>query len=113
MGNWIKITGNAIYTGKPCEITGSGKNFALRDGDKVYLYVHDLSTVGDANVTPEGGGAGEKTFNGVAGLVKSVCWTDNGQNLDFSQDGDTLKVNCPGYEYGKNLVVRVAEVTFI
>jgi len=112
MGNWISVTGEAIYTGKPCEITGSGKNFALRDGDKVYLYVHDLSTVGDANVTPEGGGAGEKTFTGVSGQVKSVRWTDNDQALDFTQEGDTLKVNCPGYEYGKNLVVRVAEVSF-
>lgn len=112
LGDWIRATGDGIYTGRPCGVTGEGKNFALRDDKKMYLYVHDLSIVGDANVTVDSGGAGEKTFSGVSGTVKSVRWTDCDEQLSFSQNGDQLTVACTGYPYGKNLVVRVAEVEF-
>lgn len=109
IGDWIRATGDGIYTGKPCGVAGEGKNFALRDGNKMYLYIHDLSIVGDANVTVASGGAGAKTFTGVEGTVKSVRWTDCEEALHFTQDGSQLTVDCTGYPYGKNLVVRVAE----
>ena len=67
--------------------------------------------MGDANVVAEGGGAGTKQFSGFARPVRAVRWVDNGESLAFEQDGGTLRVNCTGYEYGKNLVVRVAEVS--
>jgi alpha-L-fucosidase len=109
IGEWIQKTGDAIYEGKPCGITGQGKNFALKRGNKLYFYVHNLGIVGDSNVTVEFGGAGEKTFSGVKGKIKSIHWTDNGEELSFTQEGETLKVGCTGYRYGTNLVVRVAE----
>lgn len=114
VGQWIQATGDALYDGKPCEIKGEDKNFALRRGDKAYLYVHDLTIVGDANVTLEGReNNGMRRFCGVSAPVVSVKWTDNGEALDFTQDKDgTLHVMCTGYNYGQNLVVRVAEVTF-
>ena len=40
IGDWIRATGNVIYTAKPCGVEGDGKNFGLRDGDKIYLFVH-------------------------------------------------------------------------
>lgn len=109
IGEWIKKTGDAIYEGKPCGVLGQGKNFALKKGNKLYFYVHDLGIVGDSNVTVEFGGAGEKTFTGVNGKIKSVRWTDCDEELSFTQDGETVKIDCTGYPYGSNLVVRVAE----
>jgi alpha-L-fucosidase len=109
IGEWIKKTGDAIYEGKPCGVLGQGKNFALKKGNKLYFYVHDLGIVGDSNVTVEFGGAGEKTFTGVNGKIKSVRWTDCDETLSFTQDGETVKIDCTGYHYGTNLVVRVAE----
>ena len=111
IGEWISLGGQSIYEGKPCGVTceGAEKNFALKIGNKLYFYVHDLAITGDANVTVAGGGAGEKTFCGVDGKIKSVKWTDCDGNLDFTQDGDKVKINCTGYTYGKSLVVRVAE----
>ncbi len=111
VGDWIRISGGSIYNGKPCGVTdpASAKNFALKDGEKLYFYVHDLSIVGDSNVTVAGGGAGEKTFIGVPGKIKSIRWTDNGESLAFTQEGDRITVNCTGYPYGTNLVVRTAE----
>ena len=76
IGEWISKTGNAIYEGKPCGVLGQGKNFALKCGNKLYFYVHDLSITGDSNVTIEHGGAGEKTFTGVKETIKSIRWTD-------------------------------------
>ncbi|MCL2518228.1 MAG: alpha-L-fucosidase, partial [Oscillospiraceae bacterium] len=112
VGNWVKACGSAIYEGKPCSVNGGEKNFALAKDGKIYLFVHDLSIVGDANVTVAGGGAGFKQFTGVDKAAKSVKWIDNDKQLEFNQDGDILNVNCTGYEYGRNLVVRVAEVEF-
>ena len=111
IGDWINLGGQSIYEGKPCGVTcdGAEKNFALKIGNKLYFYVHDLSITGDAHVTVAGGGAGEKTFRGVEGKIKSVKWTDCDGDLSFVQDGDCVKINCTGYTYGKSLVVRVAE----
>ncbi|MBP3918133.1 MAG: alpha-L-fucosidase [Clostridia bacterium] len=111
IGDWIRITGSGIYDGKPCGVHGveNQKNFALQNGNTMWFYIHDLGVVGDANVTVEGGGAGEKTFVGIQGKIKSIKWTDCDESLSFVQDGDTVKLNATGYPYGKSLVVRVAE----
>ena len=111
IGDWIRVCGWPIYEGKPCEVSGTGKNFALKAGDKYYLFVHDLSVIGDSNVIPEGGGSGIKEFSGFPAKVSGVKWLDNDQQLEFTQENDKLSVYCNGFEYGKSLVVRVAEVT--
>ena len=109
VGDWIKKTGACIYKGKPCGVLGDGKNFALRADGKLYFFVHDLTISGNENVTVAGGGAGEKRFAGVKGKVKSMRWADNGEALDFKQEGESLTVNCTAYPYGTSLVVRIAE----
>ena len=76
---------------------------------KLYFFVHDLTIKGNEHVTVAGGGAGDKLFNGVKGKVKSVRWTDNGEALNFKQDGETVTIDCTAYPYGTNLVVRIAE----
>ncbi|MCQ2431387.1 MAG: alpha-L-fucosidase [Clostridia bacterium] len=110
IGEWIKNVGSdALYHAKPCGVSGTGKNFALKDGKKMYFFVHDLAVVGDSNVTVEGGGAGEKLFTGLTDEIKSVRWTDCDETLAFNQDGGNVTINCTGYPYGKSLVVRIAE----
>ena len=109
IGDWIRATGDAVYYGRPCGVRGAGRDFALRRGDTLYFFVHDLSVTGDANVVPEGGGAGERTFTGMPGRVESVCWTDNGEPLAFRSEADTCTFSATGYPYGTNLVVRIAE----
>ena len=65
--------------------------------------------VGDSNVVPEGGRAGEKVFSGLPGKIAGLHWVDNDEVLEFQQEGSEVKMNCTGYPYGVNLVVRVAE----
>lgn len=114
IGDWIRATGEVIYTGKPCGVDGlvNKKDFGLRSDDTLTLFVHDLSVVGDSNVTVEGGGSGDRSFGGVDRPVRSVEWTDNGEALSFRQENGVLTVNCTGYPYGTNLAVRCAKVTF-
>ena len=112
LGEWIGVVGPAVYEGKPCGVDGfdNRKNFGLKsNGNKLWLFVHDLSVCGDTNVVADGGGAGEKIFVGVKDRVKSIRWTDCDEELSFAQDGEKLTVNCTGYSYGKNLAVRIAE----
>ena len=109
IGDWIRCCGQSIYKAKPCGVKGAGKNFALRDGKKMYFYIHDLSITGDNNVTVEGGSAGDKEFTGVKGKNSNLHWVDNGEELSFIQDENRFVMNATGYPYGTSLVVRVAE----
>lgn len=113
LGVWVKTCGESIYRGKPSKIhAAQSKNFALEADGKAYLFIHNMCVLGDANVTVNGDGLGPKDFDRVKRRVKSVRWTDNGEELAFSQDGEHLVMNATGFPYGKNFVVRVAEVEF-
>ena len=112
MGEWIRTCGQCIYEGRPSQIVGDYKNFALEDQEHAYLFIHDLGVLGSAHVVAAGGGIGFKYFRNVKKRVKKVSWTDNGDALDFVQHGENLWVNASGYPYGCNYVVRVAQVEF-
>ncbi len=109
IGGWINKTGNAVYEGRPCGVLGKGKDFALHANGKLYLFVHNLSITGNENVTLENGGKGPRSFKGLQDKVARVRWTDNGEELSFTQNGGEITVDCTGYPYGTDLVVRVAE----
>ncbi len=111
LGEWVRTCGySSAYTGRPTDIVAEKKDFALASDGKLYFYVHDLTIQGDAFVTAEMSGVYFRKFKGVQGTVKSVKWTDNGEELQFRQNGDTVEVLTTGYPYGSNYVVRVAEV---
>ena len=114
IGDWVRATGNVIYRAKPCGVAGNGRDFTLRDGHKLYFFVHGLHVTGDGNVVVDRGGddVNAWTFTGVPGKVKRIRWTDaagSGRDLGFTQDGDSLKIDFTHYPYGADLVVRVAE----
>ena len=111
VGEWISVTGDGLYRAKPFGGAGEKKDFILkRDDNKYFAYIHDLTIQGDAFVTVETSNLGWKTFTGIDKKVKAAHWTDNGEELKFEQDGDTLKIWATGFEYGTSLVVRVAEI---
>ena len=113
LGVWVKTCGECIYRGKPSKIHAvEDKNFALEADGKAYLFIHNMCVLGDANVTVNGNGLGPKNFDRVRRRVKRVRWTDNGEELSFTQDREHLVMDATGYPYGKNYVVRVAEVEF-
>lgn len=109
IGKWMDIYGEAIYNGKPCGAYGAGRNFILKGDNKLYLFFFDLGVKGDDNVTTQTSYCGAYAFSNVFDNVKSVKWMDNGENLDFAQNGAMLTVNATGFPYGMSTCVRVAE----
>jgi len=113
IGDWIRETGEAIYEGRPCSVVGEGKNFALRAGNTLYFFIHDLSIVGNADVTFGENTEGIRIFRGVEQQIGRVYWTDDGKEIGFKQNGDELTLDCNGYPYGKDLVVRIAKADLV
>ena len=112
LGRWMALYGKAIYEGKPHAATCDyQKNFLLRaDDGTLYAFIHDLGRSGDANVTVNEESCGNYTFRGVCERISSVEWMDNGENLDFLQNGDVLSIGATGYPYGMSTCVRVAKI---
>ena len=112
-GQWVAMHADPIYRGRPVDCKCTGDDFVLECDGAYYLFVHDLAIAGHENVTVGGaGGPGLRTVGDFNTPIKSARWMDNDESLDFIQDADRghLAVNCTGYPYGTNLVVRVAEL---
>ena len=106
-GDWVRMHEEVVYDGEPLAIECKGHDFALATDQAVYLFIHDLGTRGDANVTLEVGGKGPRTFKGPGRKFTTAEWMDNGEKLKVQQEGDQLTVDCTGFPYGTNTVVRV------
>lgn len=110
---WIKTTcPEVIYKGRPTDVTGSNEqDFALGMDGKLYLFIHKLSTGGDAHIVINGTSCGIRSFEGIEGKIKSVRWTDNNEELSFADKDGKWEIYLTDYPYGHNMVVRVAEIT--
>ncbi|NLE14089.1 MAG: alpha-L-fucosidase [Clostridiales bacterium] len=113
---WIAhCPGEVIYTGRPAEIEcdDCSKDFALSDSGELYLFIHDLGAGGDRHIVIDGAKCGIRRFTGIPGRVLSARWTDNGEELSFTQSRseDALELYCTPYPYAQNHVVRVCRLT--
>ena len=86
----------------------------LDKDQKSYLYIHDLAVQAQEHVVVGVSGQGPRSFKNAFRKVKNIRWTDNGAPLEFAQNPENglLCVDCTGYSYGENLVVRVAEIEY-
>jgi alpha-L-fucosidase len=112
-GDWVRLCGDLVYEGKPFIIKGQGDDFALEKDGKTYLFIHNLAIAGHGSVTVGVGGAGPRAFSGLNEKISSARWLDNDEELSYTQDADSglFCLNATGYQYGVNLVVRVAELS--
>jgi alpha-L-fucosidase len=111
-GRWVELHADAIYDARPEPVHCQGRDFVLRNGDRLFYFVHDLATHGDAHVTAAGGGTGPRSLSNLKTPVAGARWLDNGQELPWTQNVEAgiAAIDCTGYPYGTNLVVRVAEL---
>jgi len=111
-GEWVARYDEIIRNGKPCGATGTGRDFILEAGGKFYAAVFGLKPFPGAEAASDRPGPGPRSFRGLTRKVKRVRWLDNGEDLAFAHDpaSGLLVFDATGYEYGSNLVVRVAEL---
>ena len=114
VGDWMQVNGQYIYDGKPCGVLGDGDNFGLDTGDSLALFAFNIAISGIGHVTAFNGTDGWHEFTGVTKKINAVKWADNNQPLEFKQqlDKEKLYVKFTGYDYGTNLVARIAKAEY-
>ena len=111
IGNWVKINEKAIRTPMPSNIavTNKPKDFILKEGNTYYLFVHDLQMFADLNVAIAKNMELKEEFV-FPEQIKSVCWMDSGEELNFVQNGENVTITTKPYMYGESYVVRIVEI---
>lgn len=110
IGKWTSVYDKAIRSPRPCNATliGAEKDFILRDGNRYYAFLHDLGMNGDANVVEESSRLNVKIT--LDGDIKSARWLDNGKAVKIRRNQGGVYLTAEPFDYGTNLIVRVAEI---
>lgn len=112
IGQWYALNNEALHDPAPypVEIENKPNNFMLKDGNNYYLFITDINVNGDFNVV-----IGTKNNpNNVFAFeekIKSVCWLDTKEPIEFTQENGKVDVKSFPLRYGQNFVVRVAKIT--
>lgn len=111
MGEWVNYFDEAIRKPLPCgiEIENKEKDFLLKDGKNYYLFCYDLPMSADPNVGLSMEANYIEKFR-LADKITSVTWLDNQTPVEYTQDGEDVTVKTVPYQYGRDLVVRVAKI---
>lgn len=111
MGQWVGYYEEAIRAPRPAgiEVENKEEDFLLRDGHNYYLFCFNLPMRADAHVSPEEEADFSDRFE-MQERIKDVFWMDNGEPVNYVQDGGSVTVRTVPYCYGRNLVVRVAKI---
>lgn len=112
VGRWMELFGEVIRKGKPVACQCSGRDFVLSADGKLYYFAHGLTQSGSAHVVAGAAGNGPRSISGLGTAIGSAAWLDDGSSIPMLQSApdDFLTLKCIGYDYGRNLVVRVAEL---
>lgn len=111
VGEWVNIYDKAIRTPRPAELeikSVTPEDFVLKEDNKYYVFCHRIGLMGDPFVV-------KKTELNDIGLVlpekiKRMTWLDDGSEVNYEQNGSEVCIHTDQFEYGRNLVVRVAEI---
>ena len=112
VGEWVAYYEEAIRAPRPAgiEVTNKEEDFLLKDGNCYYLFCFRLPMRADGNVAQNE----EADFSDVFELpeqIRSIAWMDNGEAVEYTQEGSSVTVHTVPYCYGRNLVVRVAKIS--
>ena len=111
LGRWVALFDEAVTKPRPTDIKIKGKedDFVLKDGKNYYLFCYRLPVMADPNVSRISAENYIYQFD-FDGKVLSVNWMDDGSPVLYKQSGNTVSIQTVPYDYGKNLVVRVAKI---
>ena len=112
IGEWVKMHDEAIRLPRPTYIDIQDKpdDFLLKLNNTYYLFCNNLPTVADPNVTIEGNPNSYSDTFQLPDTIESIQWMDNGEVVDFTQNGNQVTVRTKPFLYGRNTVVRIAKI---
>ena len=87
-----------------------GKDFFIELDGEIYLVVFGLGVNGDENVIKKNGRGKTLTFERFPVRVKEIRYEDNKKELPFSYEGNRLTIFAENFDYGNNMIVRIAKV---
>lgn len=111
MGKWVSYFKEALYSPRPTDIVVKDfpQDFILKDGKNYYYFCYDLPMTADPNVTVIGDNNYTRKFK-VQEQIETIEWLDNGVPVEFEQSEDAVTMQVCPYNYGRDLVVRVARI---
>ena len=113
VGRWIGVHGSLIYGGRPACVRAAGRDFLLEKNGRYYYFAYDVSHEGSEHVVVGGDNNSLRSIAGFPAKVTDIRWMDDGAAVSFiqSENASLLTLDCKGYDYGTDMVVRVAEIT--
>jgi alpha-L-fucosidase len=113
VGRWASSHGDLLYRGRPVPAQTEGRDFLLEKDGRLYYLAHDLSREGSEHVIAGGSRNSPRSIKGFPVRTAAIRWMDDNSSAAFIQSGDgsLLTIDCRGYDYGTDMVVRVAEIT--
>ena len=113
LGEWIDDFAEAFIGTEPASIEVSKDcDFIMKRDEKTYYLICDeLQMQSNANVALMSGIniVYEDTFT-LEGKIKSVSWLESGTPVEFTQDGDRVKITTCPQPYGQSVVIRIAKI---
>lgn len=111
VGAWVQEMAPALYETRPVSCRCEGRDFVLRDpqSGRLYYFAHNLPITNNDHKTKEAGASeGPRRVEGLPDRPQQGYWIDTGEAIPLENSGEALILDCRGYPYGSNLVVRVA-----
>ncbi len=109
LGRWTSYFDEAIRSPRPSgiEIKDKTEDFILKDGRNYYLFCYDIPMMEFTHHRSE---AFYRQEFELEDQIASVTWMDTGTELKYTQEGKQVTIHTVPYDYGRNLVVRVAKI---
>ncbi len=114
VGDWATLYQHVLREGRPCGIEAEGDDFVLADSDgtRFYYVAHNLPIHKNGHKTAEMGATeGFRPMRGQLPPLQTARWLDVDEDLELRSNNEGMELDCTGYPYGSNLVVRIAELS--
>lgn len=112
-GEWIHENALPIFNGTPVPGVYHGRDFILEANGDLYYFAHGLSMEGNEHVVKADSGNGPRAMADVPFQITGAQWLDSGEQLAVAQHPErtVAALDCTGYPYGVQMVVRVARLS--
>ena len=112
LGVWMDCYAEAVRGTTPSKAVCHDKDYILENEKHGYYLCYNLGITGHEDVTQLDTTEGPRGIQGLKKKIKKIEWMDNGEELQFTQNGDLAVFEATGFAYGENMAVRVARIHF-